>query len=201
MLLLMFLLLLSFIALWSGPCFLMWLELSHRTLRWIDIAVIASILLLIVGHVIPESIEHAGLWAIAAIMLGALWPLVYQYFSHSDNCHLQRSLLSLASVGVITHTLLDGVAIADNAYLASAVVLHRLPEGLGIWRVATAAFNRTWGMIALCIMMLSTGIGFFFGAKWLSYAPDNFVGLFEGLMAGVLLHVVFHKSHVQSTHS
>src|SRR3989338_4337675 len=111
MLLSMFLLLLSFLALWSGPCFLMWLELSHRTLRWIDIVVIASILFLIVLHVIPESIEHAGWWAVVAIAIGALWPVIYKIVSHSNNCQLQRSLLSLASIGVITHTLLDGVAI------------------------------------------------------------------------------------------
>jgi len=197
----MFLLLLSFVALWSGPGLLMWLEVSRKTLRWIDIVVIASILLLIVSHVIPESIEHAGPWAVSAILLGALWPVFYQYASRSDNCQLQRSLLSLASVGVLTHTLLDGVAIADSAYLGWAVILHRLPEGLGIWRVATSAFNRNWGFAALGIMMLSTSIGFFFGARWLAFAPELWIGLFEGLMAGVLLHVVFHKSHVQNTHS
>ncbi len=197
----MFLLLLSFVALWSGPCLLMWMPLSPKALRLIDIIVIASILFLIVFHVIPESIEHAGWLAIAAILVGALWPVLYKIASHSDNCQLQRSLLSLASVGVITHTLLDGVALADDAYLGFAVVLHRLPEGLGIWRVAQSAFSKRWGYIALSIMTLSTGVGFFFGSKWLSYAPDNLVGLFEGLMAGVLLHVVFHKSHVQSAHS
>ncbi|MEI6805255.1 MAG: hypothetical protein WCK49_01965 [Myxococcaceae bacterium] len=197
----MFLLLLSFFALWSGPCFLMWMKLSQKTLRMVDVTVISLILLLIVLHVIPESIEHSGWWAVAAVTLGALWPVIYKIASHSDNCHLQRSLLSLASVGVITHTLLDGVAIADNAYLGFAVVLHRLPEGLGIWRLAESAFSKHWGYLALSVMMLSTGIGFFFGSQWLSYASDAWVGLFEGLMAGVLLHVVFHKSHVQNSHT
>lgn len=197
----MFLLLLSFFALWSGPCFLMWMPLSLKTLRMIDIVVIASILLLVVLHVIPESIEHSGWWAIAAIALGALWPIIYKIASHSNNCQLQRSLLSLASVGVITHTLLDGVALADDGYLGFAVVLHRLPEGLGIWRIAQSTFSKYWGLVALSIMMVSTGIGFFFGTQWFVFAPESFVGLFEGLMAGVLLHVVFHRSHVQNTHS
>ena len=201
MLLRMFLLLLSFAALWSGPCLLMLLDLSPRVLRVIDVIVIASILFLIVFHIIPESIEHAGWIAIVAIFSGALWPVIYQFVSRSDSCSLQRSLLSLASVGMITHTLLDGVALAENAYLGFAVILHRFPEGLGIWRVAESAFSRRWGMIALSVMMLSSGVGFFFGNYWLSHASDNFVGLFEGLMAGVLLHVVFHRSHVQRTHS
>lgn len=194
----MFLLLLSFMALWGGPCFLMWATLSPKTLRLIDVIVIGSILFLVVFHVVPESIEHAGWLAIFAITLGAVWPLIYKAVSHSHNCQLQRSLLSLASVGVITHTLLDGVAISDDAYLGFAVVLHRLPEGLGIWRVAESAFSKYWGFFALWVMMISTGIGFFFGSYWLAYAPDHLVGFFEGLMAGVLLHVVFHKSHVQS---
>lgn len=197
----MFLLLLSFLALWTGPCFLMWLNPTSRMIRLVDILVIASILVLVVFHVMPESVEHAGWLAIVAICLGALWPIVYKYVSHSDNCQLQRSLLSLASVGVMTHTLMDGVALADDVYLGFAVILHRLPEGLGIWRVAQSAFSRYWGFVALGCMMLSTSIGFFFGTRWLAYASDNFVGVFEGLMAGVLLHVVFHKSHVQSTHS
>ena len=193
----MFLLLLSFLALWSGPLLLMTTHPSHKAIIWIDRLVIACILLLVLFHVIPESIEQAGLIAIAAILLGALWPVIYQRISHSANCQLQRSLLSLASVGVLTHTILDGVALADDAYLGLAVVLHRLPEGLGIWRVAIAAFNRQWGFIALCVMMLSTACGYFFGSSWLAYASEGFVGLFEGLMAGVLLHVVFHKTHVQ----
>src|SRR3989338_2954177 len=125
MLLRMFLLLLSFAALWSGPCLLMLLDLSPRVLRVIDVIVIASILFLIVFHIIPESIEHAGWIAIVAIFSGALWPVIYQFVSRSDSCSLQRSLLSLASVGMITHTLLDGVALAENAYLGFAVILHR----------------------------------------------------------------------------
>ncbi|MEI6789944.1 MAG: hypothetical protein WCK42_02045 [Myxococcaceae bacterium] len=197
----MFLLLLSFLALWSGPCLLMLLKLPLKVLRVIDVVVIASILFLIVFHIMPESVEHAGWIAVVAIFLGALWPAIYQFVSRSENCNLQRSLLSLASVGVITHTLLDGVALAENAYLGFAVILHRFPEGLGIWRVAESAFNRRWGIFALSMMMLSSGVGFLFGSQWMVYASDNFVGLFEGLMAGVLLHVVFHKSHVQSTHT
>lgn len=193
----MFLLLLSFIALWSGPLLLMNAHPSHQALVWIDRFVIICILLLVLLHVIPESIEQAGLIAIGAIVLGALWPIIYQRLSHSANCHLQRSLLSLASVGVLTHTILDGVALSDDTYLGIAVVLHRLPEGVGIWRVAQAAFNRSWGFIVLGIMMVSTACGYFFGSTWLAYASEGFVGLFEGLMAGVLLHVVFHQTHVK----
>ena len=176
---------------------LMKLGPSHSAIVWVDRAVIVCVLFLVIFHVIPESIEQAGLISIAAIVLGALWPLLYKYLSRSKNCHLQRSLLSLASVGVITHTLLDGVALADNAYLGLAVILHRLPEGLGIWRLAQSAFSRNWGYLALGMLMLATACGYFFGSSWLAYASEGFVGLFEGLMAGVLLHVVFHKTHVQ----
>ncbi|MES2503312.1 MAG: hypothetical protein V4534_00360 [Myxococcota bacterium] len=195
----MFLLVLSFIALWCGPLLLMSTRPNHAAMVWIDRIVILCILLLVLFHIIPESIEQAGLVAFAAILLGALWPVIYQRASKSNNCHLQRSLLSLASVGVITHTFLDGVALADDAYIGMAVILHRLPEGMGLWRVAVTTFNRRWGFIALAIIMFSTACGYFFGTAWLAFASEGFVGLFEGLMAGVLLHVVFHKTHV--THS
>ena len=197
----MFLLFLSVLALWAGPCLLMLFQLSARVLRALDFVVIVSILFLIVFHIIPESIEHAGWIAIISIVLGALWPLFYQFMSRSENCSLQRSLLSLASVGLMTHTLFDGMAIARDAYLGSAVILHRLPEGLGIWRVAEFAFSKRWGLAALSVITFLTALGFFFGNQWLAQASDVWVGLFEGLMAGVLLHVVFHRSHVQRTHS
>ncbi len=193
----MLLLLLSFVALWAGPVLLLNTKPSRQSLVWIDRVIIAFVLLVVAFHVIPESIEQAGLIAIAAIALGALWPLVYQRVSHSENCYLQRSLLSLASVGLVTHMLLDGAAIANDSMLAMAVIFHRFPEGVGIWRIADAVLGRRWGVLILCVMMLTTAIGFFFGTAWLADASEGFVGLFEGLMAGVLLHVVFHKTHVQ----
>ena len=196
----MILLLLSYAALCSGPAILVWIDQHHRAVRWVDYLVIASILPLVVFHIIPESIEHASWMAGLGIVVGLGWPFLYQRITHSGSCELQRSLLSLASVGVLTHTFLDGVALADNAYLGAAVVLHRIPEGFGIWRIAEAAFSRTWGVIMLVVIILMTSLGYFLGASWIQFASDGFIGTFEGLMAGVLLHVVFHRSQHTARH-
>ncbi|MBH1988671.1 MAG: hypothetical protein I8H75_02880 [Myxococcaceae bacterium] len=190
----MILLLLSCAALCSGPAILAWIDHHHRAVRWVDYLVIASILPLVLFHIIPESIEHAHWMAAIGIGIGLGWPFLYQKLTHSRSCQLQRSLLSLASIGVLTHTFLDGVALADNAYLGAAVVLHRIPEGFGIWRIAEAAFSRTWGLAMLGVITLTTTLGYLFGTTWVLYASDGFIGIFEGLMAGVLLHVVFHQS-------
>lgn len=187
----------SIIVLWIGPLLLTMFNPVNKILIWIDRLVIFFISFLVIFHVVPESIEQSGLIAIISILFGALWPLIYQIISNSKNCQLQRSLVTMASVGVFMHTLLDGVALTSNIHLGAAVVLHRLPEGICIWRIFQTKYDSVLAFIVLTVMTIVTTIGYFFGNSWLIYAPENIMGIFEGLMAGVLLHVVFHKKHFQ----
>ena len=197
MMLKMSLFLLSLIALWGGPLLLVVFNPTNKILSCIDKLVIFFISFLVIFHVIPKSIEQAGIIAIISIVFGALWPIVYQKISNSRNCQLQRFLITIALIGVFMHTLLDGMALTGNIHLGAAVVLHRLPEGICIWRIFHTKFNSVFAFAVLVIMTIITAAGFLFGNSWLTYAPENMMGVFEGLMAGVLLHVIVHKEHFE----
>jgi zinc transporter ZupT len=177
-------------------------------LRFLDTFVLCSIFGLVAFHVLPESIAHGGVFAFVAAAIGLLGPMAFGRFYKKGNCHLHKSLLSVASLGLIAHAILDGMALAgsrpththQDAFLGFAVVLHRLPEGVGIWRVAQSNFGRNIGFASIAIILLSTLTGFFFGESLISYSSEQALMSFEALMAGVLLHVVFHRHHFDNLH-
>lgn len=76
--------------------------------------------------------------------------------------------------------------------LAVGVILHRLPMGLAIWW----AIRSVWGLrgVALVLALISgaTVAGFLVGEHGLSHLPVEQLALFQALVAGSLLHVVFH---------
>ncbi len=198
------LLLLSFCSLLIGPALFGFATRYHTLLRFLDAFVLCSIFSLVVFHILPESVVHGGMMAVSAAALGFIAPIFIGRFIDKGRCNLHHSLISIASIGLIAHAILDGVALASThsisshqaTFLGLAVVLHRLPEGVGIWRIAQSNLGQKAGILTLAIVMLATSIGFFFGESWLTHSSEQALMTFEALMAGVLLHVVFHRHHL-----
>ena len=174
-------------------------------LHFIDAFILCSVLGIVLFHVLPESLIHGGLFALIAASFGLLSPTVATRFMRGGDCHIHRSLLSLASVGLLAHAMLDGMALSGanhkesgaNFVLAIAVVLHRLPEGVGIWRLVTPRVGKFWALSVLLLVACATSAGFFFGESIFVYSSEQTLAAFEGLMAGVLLHVIFHRHHFE----
>ncbi len=198
------LLFLSFCSLLIGPALFRFATRFHAFLRFLDAFVLCSIFSLVIFHILPESIEHGGLMAVSAAVLGFIAPIFIGRFIDQGRCNLHHSLISIASIGLIAHAILDGVALASThsissqqaTFLGLAVVLHRLPEGIGIWRITQSSLGQKAGILTLAIVMISTLVGFFFGESWLTHSSEQALMTFEALMAGVLLHVVFHRHHL-----
>lgn len=185
------LLLLSFFALLAGPVLIELTARQRLTWRFLDAFVLFSIVGIVVFRVLPHSIEEGGILAIMASIVGLVSPLIFSKISN------KTTWISIASFGLITHALLDGFALATlgntSALLGFAIVLHRFPEGLGIWRLASMKSNKKHAALAILGIALSTLAGFFFGDELLSYIGESSLVVFESLMAGILLHVVFHR--------
>lgn len=197
------LLLLSFATLFVGPLMLQLAVRNKETIRFIDAFVLCSILGIVIFHILPESLHHGGFFAVAAAAIGFFGPVIAGRFLKRGNCHLHHSLLSLASLGLLAHAVLDGMALYTASYdytganfvLGLAVILHRLPEGMGIWRLMHTS-SKVWPSLALALVAITTAIGFYFGESIVVYSDEQTLALFEGLMAGVLLHVIFHRHHL-----
>ncbi|MEE9391564.1 MAG: permease [Planctomycetota bacterium] len=197
----MFLFLASLVALCVGP-------LSDRVVRrgrglssGLDAFILVTITGLIVGHVMPEAMRLAGWGAILAATAGLFLP---RWFEGSIGKLANRAhavALFLGVGGLFVHGLVDGAALggADDhggqslsAELALAVILHRIPVGLTIWALLKRYRGRGFASLMLWLMALATTVGFFGGKTLIERSASIPLGLFEGLVAGSLLHVVLH---------
>lgn len=183
-------LILSLVALLSAP--LLQPLLRRRglaaALDGFTATIIGGIVLL---HVLPHGLERAGWPALAALGLGLLLP------AGCGKVPGGRGLVRvLATLALLVHGLLDGVALASDAdgagaLLAEAVVLHSLPVGLAIWRMGGAEYGRTYAAWLLALSALAEGIGFA-TAMQLPAQAGLALAVVQCLAAGSLLHVVSH---------
>lgn len=183
-------LILSLLALLSAP-------LLERSLRRPAIAaaldgftatIIGGIVLL---HVLPHGLEAVGWPALAALGLGLLLP------AGCGRVPGGRGLVRLlATLALLAHGLLDGVALASDSegagtMLAEAVVLHSLPVGLAIWRMGGAEYGRGFAAWLLGLSAVAELAGFL-GAMQIPPGAGQALAVVQCLAAGSLLHVVSH---------
>lgn len=125
-----------------------------------------------------------------------------------------RVLLVLALAGLALHAALDGAALlahdlqdaaalADHAghaaaragaevpTLALGVILHRLPLGLAVWWAVGQGPHRRRAVALLSLVGVATVLGFVAGQQGLAHLPLRGLAVFQALVAGALIHVVF----------
>lgn len=198
-------LLLSFLALALGP-FLVMLARKHA---WSSIAVDSFCVLTITGfallHILPECVEQAGWYALPLALVGFLAPVLAERGLHPGNPRQLRMLvLVLALLGMAAHDILDGMGLAlggeggheghdhGGEVLAWAVILHRVPAGIGIWWIVPRTLGRTAAIWILAISVPATSFGYFVGTGAVHGFSTAGLAMLQALLAGSLLHVVLH---------
>jgi hypothetical protein len=146
---------------------------------------------LVIGHVLPESVEAIGPAAIVLAVIGALAPLIL-----GDKLSSTGGV-TMVVAGLSLHALLDGAVLAlavtsgDSQPITVAVIAHRLPLALVLatWLQQSWGDRGPWlGAIALSVatvagVLLGSGMELIASAgPWL-IAP----------VGGMLLHVLFHS--------
>lgn len=197
----MLLLLASIVALLLGP-FLYWAVRGHLVpLGIIDGFIFVSITGLVCLFIIPESALLAGWSALLFAILGFLGPTLIEHGFHRAARQTHFAALLLGIAGLFFHALIDGTALVEPAGIASsslllpmAVILHRFPVGLTLWWLLRPAFGWLVAVSVILLVILATLVGFFWGASWTALLPGPALGGFQALVAGSLLHVVFHSS-------
>jgi hypothetical protein len=197
----MLLLLISLIALVAGPVVFRLAGAARSTLAFLDGFVVVAIVGLVAIHIVPHAIAAAGLGALGFGLLGLLGPGLAERLLHRAARHTHTATVVLAIIGLTLHAFFDGVALAEphggesSEMLAIAVVVHRLPVAITIWWLLRPGLGFGLAAGALTALGVSTVIGFSAGDAIAGMLEEQWLGYLQSLIAGSVLHVVFHRPH------
>jgi uncharacterized membrane protein YraQ (UPF0718 family) len=194
------LLFLSLAALLVGP-------LLYRVTRGgvaataVDAFALVGVAGIVLVHILPQSIALAGWMAIPVALFGLLGPGLLCGSGFFAGKNAGRITIPLAIAGIALHAILDGIALAgepgDHGHhhggdlLAFAVVLHRIPVGLGIWWLARPTYGRRAAVGLIGTIAVFTLLGFAFRESLVGGTSKTWFAFLQALIAGSLLHVVF----------
>lgn len=196
-------LLLSLLPLALGPLLVTWAKRARWTAVWLDAFVIVTVGGLVLLHVLPDSLDRGGFWALGAFVIGLVAPVLAEQGLTPTGKGTRAVALIVALLALLFHAMLDGVwlhpahgpgehAHGNGEILVWAVLLHRLLEGLGIWWVVPRTLGVKVAITACLVLAVGTTLGFAVGEPMLAHAPAKAIAVFEGLLCGSLAHVVVH---------
>ncbi len=197
----------SLLALALGPL----LVRAARTHAWSTVGIDAFCLLTVSGftvlHLLPESAAQAGWMVLPLALFGFLLPSIAERTLHHGNASTRGTVLLLALLGIAAHATLDGLLLAGDSHLpddghhhtqeltAWAIVLHRIPEGVGIWWIVPRTLGMRAAVLVTLVSVGATVFGYFVGGVALTDTSQRALSLLQSLLVGSLLHVVLH-AHV-----
>lgn len=198
---------LSFLALALGPL-LVWVARAHA---WSTVSIDSFCLITVSGfallHLLPESAAQAGWLVLPLALAGFLLPAIAERTLHHGHAGVRRTVLALALLGVAAHATLDGLLLAGDGHVVSdphghtheltawAIILHRIPEGVGIWWIVPRTLGLVPAVLVSLVSIAATLFGFFVGETALTDSSQRGLALLQSLLVGSLLHVVLH-AHV-----
>ena len=199
----------SFVALALGPL-LVWLA---RRQPWSTVSIDSFCLVTVSGftllHLLPESAAQAGWIVLPLALAGFLLPAVAERTLHHGSANVRGAVIALALLGVAAHATLDGLLLAGDSHVpelgdghghtqeltAWAIVLHRIPEGVGIWWIVPRTLGWRVALFTTLVSMAATTFGYLLGGDALTDGSQRGLALLQALLIGSLLHVVLH-AHV-----
>jgi len=183
------LLALSLFALALGPLMVRFVLSQDRTTSLIDAFSGTTIAGLVLLHVVPDAVKAVPLFA------QRLYPTVERF---------PPVVAALGLVALAGHGVLDGVALSTatlEPQLAAAVVLHRLPMGLGMWVFGVSVTGRRAATLMLLTEAGATVLGFAAGDSVSTLLAGPALNYLQAFMAGMVLHVVAGRgSHGHAAH-
>ncbi|MCU0658802.1 MAG: permease [Polyangiaceae bacterium] len=207
----------SLLALGVGPALIALARRQRWVLGVVDGFVVVTIGGIVLLHILPHAYLVGG-WALLGVAaLGLLGPAVLERVVGPRLPVATRWMLPLALLGLSLHAFIDGAVLVEAAeghshghghdhgpqehgaggWVAIGVILHRIPEGIASWWVFRQRHGVRGAALALLGIGGATALGFALGER-LEGHLTVLHGL-QALVAGSLLHVIFHRSHDLST--
>ena len=162
-------------------------------IRW---GVLLGVAGLVVGHVLPVCMASCGNAAIALALVSVGIPLLAERFAQKKaSGSVPWALFAVAGLGL--HAMMDGAALALSdrvpghaLELGLAVLLHRIPVGMGLWGV----LPRPAALVAFAILGGGTLVGYAVGVELAPALDAPALAMLQAFAAGVLLHVFAHAA-------
>lgn len=194
---------LSIVALLLGPV-VYTVGRRNRIVRQIlDGFIFITIAGIVTVHIIPEALAGGGNLAIAFLLLGIAFPMLLERGLHESFHAAHGLILALAALGLIIHSVLDGIALlpSQNRDLAYAVILHRVPIGMAIWWSLRPNLGLTAAIAAFAMIIVATTASFIIGAPVVEFAEASSIAWLQAFISGSLIHIVaFGVSHDHHGH-
>ena len=197
------LLVLSIVALLAGPLIYTLGRRNAVARQILDGFIFITIAGLVAVHIVPDALQGGGNLAVLFLALGIAFPVVLERGLH-DSFHAAHGfVLGLAALGLVIHSVLDGIALlpAENRNLAYAVILHRLPIGMAIWWSLRPNLGTVAAATAFGLIIISSAAAFLLGAPVIELAEARGIAWLQAFIAGSLIHIVaFGVSHDPAAH-
>ena len=194
---------LSIVALLLGPAVYTLGRRNRIARQVLDGFIFITIAGLVTVHIIPEALAGGGNTAIVFLLLGIAFPMVLERGLHESFHAAHGIVLGLAALGLIIHSILDGIALlpAESRDLAYAVILHRLPIGMAIWWSLRPNLGLAAALAAFAMIIVATTTSFVIGAPVVELAEARSVAWLQAFISGSLIHIVaFGVSHDHHGH-
>lgn len=175
-----------------------------RSLPFLDGLVVICVAVLVLVEIMPHAVRHAGWVAMAPMLLGLLGPTLAERWRARAEVSAHGFVLWLVAIGLSIHALLDGVALrlptgdTEVVALPLAVVLHRVPASLVVWRVLLEPMGARYATAVLSSIGILTVVGYVAAAPLFAVLPETAIAMVEALVGGSLLHIVVHARHSHS---
>ncbi|NGY03684.1 hypothetical protein [Solimonas terrae] len=196
------LLLATLAALLSGPLLYGWAQRRSAVLAFLDGFLFVSIFGLVLIEAVPGTFSAGGRWSALFLVTGLLGPTLLENWLSRARREAHLVALLLAMLGLVVHSLGDGVALSagGDAHIAIAlplaVALHSVPVGLMVWWLLFPVFGRWPPLLAILAMCAGTIAGFRYGPALGALLGATGWAWFQALVAGTILHVVFGRPHI-----
>ena len=197
------LLALSIAALIAGPAVYTIGRRNRIARQILDGFIFITIAGIVTVNIIPEALAGGGNLAILFLALGIAFPVVLERGLH-DSFHAAHGLvLALAALGLVIHSILDGIALLPSGSrdLALAVVLHRIPIGMAIWWSLRPNLGLRAALAAFAMIIIASAATYFLGAPMVELAEATGIAWLQAFISGSLIHIVaFGVSHNHDKH-
>lgn len=197
------LLTLSIVALLLGPVVYTLGRRNPVARQLLDGFVFITIAGIVTVHIIPGSLASGGNLALVFLALGIAFPVLLERSFHGAFHAAHALVLALASLGLVLHSILDGIALlpSQNSELAYAVILHRLPVGMAIWWSVRPNLGPRAAIAAFVMVITATALTMLFAAPIIELAAARSIAFLQAFISGSLIHIVaFGLNHDHDKH-